>query len=179
MEEIWKPIKGYENYEISNLGNCKRKECKDNLGHLRKEKILKKNKDIYGYNYYALCKNGKRKNFSVHRLVAKNFDDNYNEYLQVNHIDGDKDNNSIYNLEMVSDQENKKHAWEIGLYKYRSKKYNNIFQYSLDGKLIKKWKNISEIRKNTNYNTKRIYNCLNGKQKKTNNYIWRIYETNN
>lgn len=178
MKEIWKNIKDYEDYQISNMGNCKRKNCVDSLGNLRNEKVLKKNKDIYGYCYYALCKNGKRKNFSVHRLVAKHFLENYDEKLQVNHIDGNKENNSINNIEMVSDKENKKHGWATGLYKRQYKKNSKICQYDLNGNLIKVWDNMNEIVSNTNFNKVRIYNCIKGLQIQTHNYKWSFYETN-
>ena len=113
MTEVWKDIKGYEGlYQISNLGRVK------SLAHLhgkskkliRKEKIMQCVIGIKGYLYCGLSKNGLTKRYRVHRLVAEAFIANPNELPQVNHIDGDKLNNSINNLEWVTKGENNRHA---------------------------------------------------------------------
>ena len=93
--EIFKDIKGYENYQVSNLGNVK------SLGNdkTRKEKILKPNKLKNNYLQVVLCKEGKRKYHLIHRLVAEAFIPNHNNLPQLNHLDEDKTNNTISNLE--------------------------------------------------------------------------------
>ena len=92
--EKWKPIDGFEGlYEISNLGRVKSL----NYG---KEKILKpQNNGKGGYLYVELWKNGKGKKFRVHRLVASAFLPNPEGFEQVNHINEDKTNNIVSNLE--------------------------------------------------------------------------------
>lgn len=102
MEEIWKPVPGYENYFISNYGNLK-----------RNNKFLKKRIDKYGYCRYALSKKQKPKSFMSHRLVLLSFVGESN--LLVNHKDGNKLNNYIENLEYCTNSENVKHAYQIGL----------------------------------------------------------------
>lgn len=92
--EIWKDIKGYEGYKVSNLGNVKSL----NYNRTGKEKILKPKKNK-GYLYVNLCKQGKVKFYLVHRLVAQAFIPNPNNYPQINHKDEDKTNNTIQNLE--------------------------------------------------------------------------------
>lgn len=81
----------------------------------RKGKLLKPATDKDGYLRITLTNNGKRKSYCVHRLVAKAFLDNYDNKLQVNHINGIKNDNRIENLEMVTLQQNIKHSIETGL----------------------------------------------------------------
>lgn len=96
MKEIWKDIEGYEGlYQISNLGNVKTL----NYNHTGKEKILKPKKDKYGYLEVGLYKEGKRKIYKIHRLVAEAFIPNPNKLPEVNHKDENKTNNHITNLE--------------------------------------------------------------------------------
>ena len=104
--EVWKQIKNYEDYFISNLGKVK--SCKN-----KKERILKLREDSNKrYLYAHLCKNGKHKMFSVHRLVLKTFNNVENsENLEVNHKDYNVKNNNINNLEWVTRKENIKHAF--------------------------------------------------------------------
>jgi hypothetical protein len=112
MNEEWKPIENYEDlYWVSNFGNVKSK---------RKDKKLSINLD--GYYVVNLCKNGKIKTFTVHRLVAQAFVPNPKNKPFVNHIDGDKLNNYYKNLEWCTQSENMKHASMLGLRKYVSYK---------------------------------------------------------
>lgn len=95
MKEQWVDIIGYENkYQISNLGEVKAL----NYRNTGKEHIINK-KDNKGYLEVALWKNGVRRMFSVHRLVAQAFIPNPQNLLQVNHKDENKYNNSVDNLE--------------------------------------------------------------------------------
>ena len=81
----------------------------------RKGKVLKPKVDRYGYEVVTLSKNGKRKSYPVHRLVAMAFIDNPLQKETVNHIDGNKLNNSVENLEWATHKEQKAHAIEMGL----------------------------------------------------------------
>ena len=94
-QEIWKPVKGFENYEVSNLGKVK------SLNYHRTgvEKVLKPSNDKDGYLQVVLFKNGKPKMFRVHRLVASAFIPNPEGFEQVNHRDEVKDNNCVENIE--------------------------------------------------------------------------------
>lgn len=104
MKEIFKDIEGYEGlYQVSNFGRVK------SLGNdkTRKEKILKPAKNIkYGYLYIVLCKQGKRKQHLVHRLVASAFLPNPNNLPEINHRDECKTNNNCSNLEWCDRQYN-------------------------------------------------------------------------
>lgn len=81
----------------------------------RKGKILKQKTDKYGYKSITLSFNGKRKTYLVHRLVAEAFIDNPLNKETINHIDGNKTNNAVSNLEWATVKENQTHKWRIGL----------------------------------------------------------------
>lgn len=118
MEEIWKDIQGYEGlYQVSNLGRVKSLARLDTRGQRVSEKILKLGKHRAGYFRVNLYKNGKMKQYLVHRLVALAFIPNPENKEQVNHIDGNKQNNVIENLEWCTHSENIQHAYRTGLAK--------------------------------------------------------------
>lgn len=113
MEEIWKDIKGFEDkYQVSNLGRIK--SLKDKNGKYR-EKILKQCITQKGYLSIYLSLESKKYTYTIHRLVAQTFIPNTENKPQVNHIDGNKTNNRVDNLEWVTNQENSNHAWKYGL----------------------------------------------------------------
>ena len=102
LEEIWKDIEGYEGlYQVSSWGRVK---------NSRTGRVLKSGKDMYGYLFVNLYKNGKRTNYKVHRLVAQAFIPNPQNKPQVNHIDEDKENNYVENLEWSTAKENNNHG---------------------------------------------------------------------
>jgi hypothetical protein len=120
MNEIWKDIKGYEGfYQISNLGRIKSLEryrkYRGNFKAIVRERILKLKVDKEGYSHVSLSKRGDVKFFKVARLVAQAFIINCNNYPQVNHIDGNKSNDLVSNLEWVTASQNCQHAYDIGL----------------------------------------------------------------
>lgn len=105
--ETWKEIPGYD-YKVSNTG-------KVYSNRRNKEMKLKTTKD--GYKALTLSKPNKRKEFTVHRLVALAFIDNPENKPQVNHINGIKDDNRASNLEWSTQSENQLHAYTTGLQK--------------------------------------------------------------
>lgn len=102
MNEIWKPVKGYEDYLVSNLGEVK------SLPKNRHPttRILRKTVDAYGYESVGFVRNKKHYTKKVHRLVAEAFIPNPEGKATVDHIDGNKLNNSADNLRWASAMEN-------------------------------------------------------------------------
>lgn len=95
MEEIWKIIQGYPNYQISNMGNVKSL----NYNNTGKEKILKLDKHRKGYLQVQLRNNKIVKHYLIHRLVAEAFIPNPQNLPQVNHKNEIKTDNRVSNLE--------------------------------------------------------------------------------
>ena len=178
--EIWKDIKGYEGmYQVSNLGNIKSLErYKRNHSKLQKieEKLLKLHiNKTNGYVYVVLTKDTIEKNIRVHKLVAQAFIENSNNKPQINHIDGNKQNNRVDNLEWCTQSENELHAYRTGLANNDKRKIK-IRQYSMDGKLLKTFNSLSEASKLTGVNIQKISLCINNKYKyrnKKEKYIWK------
>lgn len=119
----WKPVVGYEGmYEVSNTGLVRgldRYVVHCNGVHQFVKGIMLNQKTTYdGYKEVTLQKQHKPKCIRVHRLVAFAFLGNPpNEKMEVNHIDGNKVNNNVSNLEWVTSSENQKHAYQMGLQK--------------------------------------------------------------
>ena len=185
MEEIWKDIKGYEGlYRVSNLGRVKSLKKRVNFysglykeikQRTYRERIINLRKTNRGYMVVELYKNGIGKRFSIHRLVAENFIKNSNNLPQVNHIDGNKENNNINNLEWCTGSQNIKHAIKTGLFKAKKRP---VIQYDLNGNYIKKWDTIKDflIEKNINLKSSAITKCCKGKRKSAYGYKWKYAE---
>jgi hypothetical protein len=109
MEEVWKPIEGtYGKYEVSNLGRVMSKMQ-------RNPRIMPQTIQRSGYHYVMLHVNNKPTCRRVHRLVAQAFLPNPNNMKEVNHKDGNKDNNRADNLEWCTRSHNVKHSFDMGL----------------------------------------------------------------
>lgn len=133
MEEIWEKIPGYNGlYLISNKGKVKSLH--------RKNPILLKQSIDTGYSRVTLTINYKTEIFRVHRIVASVFIPNPENKPQVNHIDGNKLNNDIKNLEWCTNAENQIHAYKIGINKNR--KLSIEHKEKMHSKIKRKVKNI-------------------------------------
>jgi hypothetical protein len=149
MDETWLPVIGYEGYyEVSNYSRIKslsrvvvRGKDKLNL----KEKILSSNKNTSGYYQVGLSRDSKTKSFQIHRLCAISFIPNdLNIKNEVNHIDGNINNNHISNLEWVSRIENNCHQASS---KSTTSNYVGVYWH----KLSKKWMSRVKINNKTIY----------------------------
>jgi hypothetical protein len=111
MTEIWKSLKGIvecgDNYEVSNLGRVK--------SNGQRKTILKPTINSKGYHRIGLMLGSKKKNYRVHRLVALAFIPNPDDKPEVNHKDGNKDNNVVDNLEWSTHSENVQHSFDNNL----------------------------------------------------------------
>ena len=192
MEEIWKDIKGYEGlYQVSNLGNVRSLDaiinCKGAKGideHIRYGRILKKYIGTTGYYSVNLSKNSKVKIMRVHRLAAIAFIPNPNKYRLINHIDGNKLNNNIENLEWCDYSHNLREAHRLGLNvsKYKGKfgkeaQFSKpLLQYSIDDEFIKEWENANQVKRELGYCAENIRNVCKGRRKIANGYKWKYKE---
>lgn len=172
MTEHWKPINGYEGlYEVSDLGNVRSL----NLGNrgFTRNLYLKPHKD--GYRQVELFRNGQKRMLTVHRLVAQAFLPNPNGYDQVNHIDFDRSNNDVSNLEWCDASYNALHSWKNPKRKRRISKNGNerICQYDRNLTLIREWESCIEIKREKGFNQTSIWECCNGKRKTAYGYCWR------
>lgn len=116
MKEQWKEIKGNrEIYEVSNFGNVRTKDREGARGRNIKGHVLAQHDNSNGYPRCDMNVDGKPKSYLIHRLVANLFIPNPDNKPFVNHIDGNKHNNTVNNLEWCTRSENEKHAWRTGL----------------------------------------------------------------
>jgi hypothetical protein len=160
--EIWKDIINYPNYEVSNLGNVRNKKT---------NKILKPFSTGNEYLKVSLNKNGKPKQFFIHRLVAQTFIPNPNNLKEVNHIkEFEKTNNNVENLEWCDHSYNQNYGTrnERVSKKMSRVKCKKVNQYDLEGNYIKTWDSIKEAEKETG--SRHISQCAKGKFKQTKGY---------
>ena len=182
--EVWKKIKGYDNYLINNDGD---------IFSLNKNKILKTPKGKNGYFIANLYNKGKIRTVCVHKLVAETFIKNNNHYPCINHIDGNKLNNRVENLEWCTYSHNTKEAFRLGLqttwtgtkfgkehpnYKFRGKwkTQKPVAQYDKDNNLIKKFNSACEVERILNISMSHISECCKFKRKSAGGYIWRYID---
>ena len=189
--EIWKNIKGYENlYLISNTGKVKAlaKSIWNGQGYLHFPEIIRKpTYDKDGYLNITLSKKGKSTTFKLHRLVATAFIPNPNNLPEVNHIDGNKSNNKVDNLEWVTRSENQKHAFRTGLINQNGKNNhmygrigadnpNSIPIYQLDkytGVIINEYDSLASAGRALGVNIGKICLVCQGKRNSAYGYKWK------
>lgn len=169
MQEIWKDILNYEGYyQISNYGNIK------SFHNYRKGSILKPRLKK-GYYQIGLRKEGKRKWYAIHRLVAQAFIPNPNNLPQVNHKDENKLNNNVNNLEWCSVCYNNCYGSRLKRVSYSNKLRKPVIKFDLNGNYIEKYLSITEAFRNSNVKSvSSISACCNGKTKKTKGYIYKF-----
>lgn len=173
MREEWRPVKDYEGlYEVSNRGNVK------SLNYKRtgKERILKARKHKNGYLHVILCKDGKAKEYLVHRLVASAFCENQMGYTEVNHLDEDKTNNCADNLEFCSGSyncnygtRNKRIAEKITNNPKISKP---VIAIDVRTGLILEFASAHEAEKETGIDNSNIIKCCKGKRNSCGGFYW-------
>lgn len=183
-KEEWKDIPGYPDYQISNLGRVKSlthtvyhspsKKFPNGRFVTYKERILKTALENGGYEFVVLYKNKVKRSFRIHRLVAKLFISNPNNFEQVNHKDENKTNNKVSNLEWCT----AKYNINYGTGKYR-KTFNRrvpVIQYNLDGNFIAEYESATAAAYSLGlpqYFTRDILNICKGKRGKTlKNFKW-------
>lgn len=182
MKEEWKDIEGFEGlYKISNMGK---------VFSYKTSKELKPILQQTGYYHVTLCKNKKTFQRRLHRLVAQNFIPNPNKKPDVNHIDMNKSNNIISNLEWVTHEENNKKMFAIkpprtntkkrikmqmeNIKKAQEKTKKRVGQFK-NGVLIKIYNSITEAGKELKIDSSHISDCCKNKKnyKTSHGYEWK------
>ena len=135
-----------------------------------KQSVAKTHGSDNGYLVVNIHKNGKSNVIPVHRLVAEAFIPNDNGLPTVNHIDGNKQNNSVENLEWASFSDNNKHALT---HKLRKARGVDIIQFSGEGKKIGYFKSVCEASRITGINRSMISHCVNHRAKSAGGYMWK------
>jgi hypothetical protein len=182
MIEIWKDIKGYENYEgyyqISNQGRVRgldRYVKHSNIVIFIKERVLKQALSTRGYFFLGLNKNGVGIRHRVHRLVAEAFIPNPFNLPEVNHKNGIKTDNRVENLEWVTHKENIQHAFRTGL--ANNDNHNKkVLMLSLINEPLLWFDSIKEAGETNFIDTGSISKCCRGIRKIAGGYKWKFYK---
>ena len=158
--EAWKDIKGFENYQISTNGRVWSKI---------KKKYLKGFIDKDGYKIVDLRKNKKTFKKRINRLVAESFLENPDNLPQVNHKDEVKTNNKVENLEWCTVEYNLNYGTRNE--KAAKALAKQVYQYTLNGELIKIWPSTKEVGRN-GFKQSGVWQACNGKIKTYKGYLW-------
>lgn len=164
LEEIWKPILGYEDrYEISNFGKIK---------SLRTQQILQGEFTKDGYIRVRLWDGEHYKSRMVHCLVAEAFlplPDSESKY-EVDHIDNNVTNNAVTNLQWLTHKENLDKSFSLN---HQTKPKQTVYQFDLRGCLIQQYESVNEAFRQTQI--RHISECATGKRKTAGGYKWSYY----
>lgn len=173
LSEEWRQVVGYEGlYEVSNLGNVRSLNYA-NRGYVKNLTPTLKN---HGYLDVCLSKGKSQRCIRVHRLVAMAFLDNPNSLPQVNHINENKLDNRVENLEWVPSKQNVNHGTRNERMA-RSKLNHNckaVIQMDLQGNIIRKWVSLHEVERQRGFDVTHISRACKGIQKSAYGYKWRF-----
>lgn len=176
MEEIWKSIEEYDKYEVSNKGRVRNKENK---------RLLTPYISNSGYYMINIRNEQGARNKTIHRLVAKAFISNFSNKEVVNHIDHDKLNNHVENLEWVTQKENCKHSISAGRADTKTARENlskisskAVYQKDMEGNIIKLWESPTQAMKESKgqYKANSIGRAANGGRKSYKGYKWEFVD---
>ena len=126
------------------------------------------------YKFVGLIINGKQKRMRVHRMVALTFIDNPDNKPYVNHINGNRSDNNVENLEWVTPSENTQHAVDTGLFKSGSTRA--VIQYNLNGEQMATFESATEAARQTGGSQSKITMCCRRQRDSANDYQWRYYD---
>lgn len=164
-KEEWRDIENYiGKYQVSNFGNVR------SMSYNRKGiiKELTKRNNGHGYLHVCFIRNGKHKYEYVHRLVANAFIGNIEEKMEVNHIDYDKSNNNLENLEILSKMENYNHSRDR---MYCLKIKRKVSKYK-NNELICSYDSITDVKKD-DYSISKVCQCCRNQRKTHKGFEWK------
>ena len=176
FKEVWKDVPGYEGlYQVSDLGRVK------SLNYRRtgKEQILKPAKDKNGYLQVHLCNDGEDKVLLVHRLVWIAFNGPIPEGYEVNHINENKQDNRLENLNLLSHKANTN--WGTRNERAREKLTNGkcskwVIKLSLNNEILHFYPSTMQVERELGYSQGHISKCCNGKRKTAYGFVWKYAE---
>ena len=157
LNEHWRQFKD-TNYWISDVGQCYNTKTKCILTPVHADNYLR----------YSFSINGKVSSFLVHKLVYTLFNDDYDDSKQINHIDGNKKNNALSNLELITASENTLHSYYV-----LGNNITKIGQYDLEGNLINVYDSMVQAANSINGTVSAISQVCSGKAKTHKNFIWK------
>lgn len=185
--EEFRPIEGYENlYQVSSYGR---------VYSLISKKFLKSKKDKDGYLIVGLSKDGERKFYSIHRIVATTFIENPSNLPQVNHRDENPSNNHLSNLEWCDAKYNNNYGtrtqraiskrktnqnWIASIRKHlkaiHEKKSKTVLQFTKQGEFVAEYHSAHEAERQTKIHNSHISSCCLDKKyhKSARGYVWRF-----
>lgn len=180
MEEVWKDIENYEGlYQVNNFGQVRSV----------KRNIILKGWSVKGYICVPLNKNGKQEDARVHRLVARAFIPNPDNYFCVDHINGNRTDNRANNLRWCTTKQNNGFAMARRNKSISKQGENNPFygvfgadhcsskkvqQLTLDGSIIKEWSSAAEASRELGIQFSNISRCCHGRSKSAGGFIWKF-----
>ena len=181
--EQWRDIQGFEGlYQISDHGRVKSNDRvisqSNRYGtttiHVYKGRILKESMNPNGYIHVDLHKEGKTIRFLIHRLVAIHFLEKQDGQNIINHLDGNKSNNTVSNLEWCTQSQNIQYAYDHGTKIPPHMK--RIAQYDMDGNLIKIWSSVSDVCRELKLQSSNIAKVCRGQRNHAGGFKWQYTE---
>jgi hypothetical protein len=160
--ETFVEIEGFEKYEVSNLGRVR---------NIKSGRILKPYLNHNGYLMHCLYGYDKRKCLLLHRIIAIAFIDNHEEKPCVNHIDENKLNNDLSNLEWCTERENVIHGTRTK--RAAEKLSKKVIQLDLNDNVLNEFESMRQAERETGVSVGNISSCCNGKTKSAGGYKWR------
>ena len=164
--------KPFDNYTIDEYGNVR---SYPRYGTIKTIRVMKPVLDSYGYHMCKLRAGKNVKMVKIHRLVAMYFIPNPENKPTVNHIDGDKTNNNVNNLEWATPQEHADHVKRLGLQKQFGRV--KVAQYDLQGNLIAVYDSLLEAGTTVGVSWQNISHCIRnyGNRKTAGGYAWKRF----